>query len=341
MSPLVPAADREQLSRVRASLAQDGLDLAMIGRDREQLSVYAAAVATGLAEQGGWHVEKLDPSRLETLLADLVLARFDGALQSFTEHAATARTRSPRTYLVFIPNAQDLSAAELRHLLRLMRGTGHSALRVVTLFTGSASSCEQKLSALGAKVARWYLDEAPGDEADDDLVLSAGERGASKPTASKHTASKHTASERAPSKRTSSKRAVQRHAHYRQRRTVGAGLITYGSLMLALMAGPALWPGADQLARLLPLPASSDTSSSLAGVPVFMPATVNGNYEIQLPAAGLPDSPVSQTANDALYSGTDAAPSVQTAPAASTLGTTASSELSPTDSAKPAGVPDQ
>ena len=331
MSPLVPAADREQLSRVRASLAQDGLDLAMIGRDRDQLSIYAAAVATGLAEQGGWHVEKLDPSRLETLLADLVLARFDGALQSLTEHAVTPRTRSPRAYLVFIPNAQDLSAAELRHLLRLMRGTGHSALRVVTLFTGSASSCEQKLSALGAKVARWYLDEAPGDEADDDLVLSAGERGASKPTAS----------ERAPSKRTSSKRAVQRHAHYRQRRTVGAGLITYGSLMLALMAGPALWPGADQLARLLPLPASSDTSSSLAGVPVFMPATANGNYEIKLPATGLPDSPISQTANDALYSGTDAAPSAQTAPATSTLGTTASSELSPTDSAKPAGVPDQ
>jgi len=332
MSPLVPAADREQLSRVRASLAQDGLDLAMIGRDRDQLSMYAAAVATGLAEQGGWHVEKLDPSRLETLLADLVLARFDGALQSLTEHAVTPRTRSPRAYLVFIPNAQDLSAAELRHLLRLMRGTGHSALRVVTLFTGSASSCEQKLSALGPKVARWYLDEAPGDEADDDdLVLSAGERGASK----------HTASERAPSKRTSSKRAVQRHAHYRQRRTVGAGLITYGSLMLALMAGPALWPGADQLARLLPFPASSDTSSSLAGVPVFMPATVNGNYEIKLPATGLPDSSISQTANDALYSGTDAAPSAQTAPATSTLGTTASSELSPTDSAKPAGVPDQ
>jgi hypothetical protein len=222
-----------------------------------------------------------------------------------------------------------------------MRGIGHSALRVVTLFTGSASSCEQKLSALGPKVARWYLDEAPGDEADDDLVLSAGERGASKPTASKPTASKHTASERAPSKRTSSKRAVQRHAHYRQRRTVGAGLITYGSLMLALMAGPALWPGADQLARLLPFPASSDTSSSLAGVPVFMPATANGNYEIELPATGLPDSPISQTANDALYSGTDAAPSAQTAPATSTLGTTASSELSPTDSAKPAGVPDQ
>ncbi|MBU6290545.1 MAG: hypothetical protein KGN40_01145 [Burkholderiales bacterium] len=336
MSPLVPAADREQLSRVRASLAQDGLDLAMIGRDRDQLSIYAAAVATVLAEQGGWHVEKLDPSRLETLLADLVLARFDGALQSLTEHAVTPRTRSPRAYLVFIPNAQDLSAAELRHLLRLMRGTGHSALRVVTLFTGSASSCEQKLSALGPKVARWYLDEAPGDEADDDLVLSAGERGASKPTASKHTAS-----ERAPSKRTSSKRAEQRHAHYRHRRTVGAGLITYGSLMLALMAGPALWPGADQLARLLPLPASSDTSSSLAGVPVFMPATANGNYEIKLPATGLPDSPISQTANDALYSGTDAAPSAQTAPATSTLGTTASSELSPTDSAKPAGVPDQ
>lgn len=337
MSPLVPAADREQLSRVRASLAQDGLDLAMICRDRDQLSMYAAAVATGLAEQGGWHVEKLDPSRIETLLADLVLARFDGALQSLTEHAVAARTRSPRAYLVFIPNAQDLSAAELRHLLRLMRGTGHSALRVVTLFTGNAGNCERKLSALGPKVARWYLDEAPGDEADDgDLVLSAGERGASK-----HTASKNTASERALFKHTSSKRAVQRHAHYRQRRTVGAGLITTGSLMLALMAGPALWPGADQLARLLPLPASSDTSNSLAGVPVFMPVTVNGNDEIKLPATGIPDSSISQIGNDTPYSATDAAPSAQTAPTASTLGTTASSDYSPTDSAKPAGVSDQ
>jgi hypothetical protein len=118
-------------------------------------------------------------------------------------------------------------------------------------------------------------------------------------------------------------------------------LITYGSLMLALMAGPALWPGADQLERLLPLPASSDTSSSLAGVPVFMPATANGNYEIKLPATGIPDSSISQTGNETLYSATDAAPSAQTAPNASTLGTTASSELSPTDSAKPAGVPDQ
>jgi len=80
MSPLVPAADREHLSRVRASLAQDGFDLAMIGHDRLQLLAYAATIAIELADQGDWQVEKYDPTQLETLLADFKLTHFDGAL---------------------------------------------------------------------------------------------------------------------------------------------------------------------------------------------------------------------------------------------------------------------
>ena len=94
MFPSVPAADREQLSRVRASLAQDGFDLAMVARDRQHLLACAASLATELAEHGGWQIEKYDPHRLESLLADLTLARFDSALRRLTDQALVAGSAS-------------------------------------------------------------------------------------------------------------------------------------------------------------------------------------------------------------------------------------------------------
>lgn len=280
MSPLVPAADREQLSRVRASLAQDGLDLAMIGHDRDQLLLYAAEIATGLAKQGGWQVEKYDASRLETLLADLVLARFDGALQSLAGHVATEASPSPRACLVFIPDAQNLSTNELGQLLRLMRGTGHSALRVVTLFTGSPGSCEAKLTAVGPRVARWYLDEAPGEAADETprkRLIKDMRKDMRKdmPRGVSQHVNKH-----------ATKRAIQRTVPQRRVRSAGIGLVASGSLMLALVAGPALWPSADELAQLLVRPPSVIApAGSLAGTPVFMPAKESGNDAIKLPPA--------------------------------------------------------
>ena len=169
MSPLVPAADREHLSRVRASLAQDGLDLAMIGHDPLQLLRYAADIAIGLADQAGWQVEKYDPTRLESLLADLTLARFDHALDRLAGHVADQRG-GPHRCVLFIPDAQNLSSAKLGQLLRLLHGTGHRQLRIVALFNSSPTACDAQLAALGPQVARWYLDEVPSHLPDHDSL---------------------------------------------------------------------------------------------------------------------------------------------------------------------------
>jgi hypothetical protein len=254
MSPLVPAADREHLSRVRASLTQDGFDLAMIGRDRLQLLAYAAAIATGLADQGGWQVLKYDPMQLETLLADLTLARFDGALQTLSGQAASQHAQALQNCVLFIPDAQNLPPTQLRQLLRLLNGTGHRRLRIVALFSSSARACEVQVAELGTRAARWYLDEAPSHLPDHAML-----------TATSHHSTRSARRQRSPLSR--------------QHKPVRAGFTVAASLMLALLFGPTLWPGKDEVARLFTQTLSlspSNTSptsatSTLAGVPVFLP----------------------------------------------------------------------
>ena len=254
MSPLVPAADREQLSRVRASLAQDGLDLAMIGHDRLQLLAYAAAIATGLADQGGWQVQKYDPAQLETLLADLTLARFDSALQKLSEHASHPHGRPLHNCVLFIPDAQNLPPRQLRQLLRLLKGTGHRGLRIVALFSSSALACEAQVAELGTRVARWYLDEAPSHLPDHAMQSTL-------PHQAEHSLRRRK-SPRSP-----------------QHKPVRASFTLAASLVLALLFGPTLWPGNDEIARLFTQPLSSTlagikppaATNALAGVPVFLP----------------------------------------------------------------------
>ena len=254
MSPLVPAADREHLSRVRASMTQDGLDLAMIGHDRLQLLAYAAAIATSLADQGGWQVEKYDPRQLETLLADLTLARFDGALQTLSGQASHPHGQPLHNCVLFIPDAQNLPPTQLRQLLRLLHGTGHRRLRIVALFSSSALACEAQVAELGTRVARWYLDEAPSHLPDHAMLSTTS-----------HHSTRSTRRQRSP-------RALYR-------KPVRVGLTFAASLMLALLFGPTLWPGNDEVARLFTQTLSSSpagakphsATSTLAGVPVFLP----------------------------------------------------------------------
>jgi len=269
MSPLVPAADREHLSRVRASLAQDGLHLAMIGHDHQQLLAYAATIATELADQGGWQVEKYDPMQLESLLADLTLARFDGALQTLSGQSARPHGRAMSHCLLFIPDAQNLPPTQLRQLMRLLHGTGHRGLRIVALFSSSALACEAQLATLGSRVARWYLDEAPSHLPD------------------------HAIQSTTPHPSTRSVRR-QKSLPALQRRPVRVGLTLVASLMLALLFGPTLLPGADEVARLFSQtlafsPAGTrppSTTNTLAGVPVFLPAEKNAS-DIDIDKAGL------------------------------------------------------
>ena len=254
MSPLVPAADREHLSRVRASLAQDGFDLAMIGHDRLQLLAYAATIATELADQGDWQVEKYDPTQLETLLADLTLARFDGALQTLAGQAARQHGRPLYNCVLFIPDAQSLPPTQLRRLLRLLHGTGHRRLRIVALFSSGAVACEAQVAELGTRVARWYLDEAPSHLPDHAML----------PALSHHS--------------TRSARR-QRSPLSDEPKPVQTGFTLAASLMLALLFGPTLWPGTDEVARLFTQTLSlsptntnpASATSTLAGVPLFLP----------------------------------------------------------------------
>jgi hypothetical protein len=226
----------------------------MIGHDRLQLLAYAAAIATGLADQGGWQVEKYDPTQLETLLADLTLARFDGALQTVSGQAARQHGRPLHNCLLFIPDAQNLPPTQLRQLLRLLHGTGHRRLRIVALFSSSALACEAQVAELGTRVARWYLDEAPS-HLPDHAMLSA-------------TLNHSTRSARR-----------QRSPLSRQHKPVRAGFTVAASLMLALLFGPVLWPGNDELIRLVTQTLFSSptgtnppaATSTLAGVPVFLP----------------------------------------------------------------------
>ena len=243
MFPSVPAADREQLSRVRASLAQDGLDLAMVGRDRQQLLKLAAAIALELGEQAGWRVEKYDPSGFEHLLADLMLARFDTALQRLAGSHSTLEPRLTTGVVLFIPQAELMTPQQLAQLLRLLRGTGHPQLRLVALFACSAGACERHIAVLGKRAARWYLDDEP-----------------------EHLPGFETSTHAAvvpPARSSLQRRAARPHL----RTPARAGIALAVGISVALLLGPTLWPSSEQIARLLtPAPSVQPPSISvLAG----------------------------------------------------------------------------
>jgi hypothetical protein len=160
-SPIRPA-DWEHFSIVRESLSLDRLHVAMVGRDRRQLLDYAAALAVSLAEQDGWHIEKYDPQRLETLIVDLMLNRFDAALQTVSGHRASTSHRPPGCVL-FIPDPLTIPRAAFQQLIRLAGGTRDHRLRLVALFPSGGQACEERISWMGSRVARWDLD----DDADD------------------------------------------------------------------------------------------------------------------------------------------------------------------------------
>ena len=161
-SPIRPA-DWEHFSIVRESLSLDGLHVAMIGGDRRQLLDYAGALAVTLSEQDGWHIEKYDPDRLETLIVDLMLNRFDAALQTLSGHRSVPSPRPCRCAL-FIPDAQSLSSAAFQQLIRLAAGTRDQRLRLVAVFNRSGQSFEDRISAMGTQTARWDLDDNEGGD---------------------------------------------------------------------------------------------------------------------------------------------------------------------------------
>ena len=161
MPSSIRPADWEHFSIVRESLSLDHLHVAMVGRDRGQLLDYAAALAVALSEQDGWHVEKYEPNRIETLIVDLMLNRFDAALQTVSGQR-TLPTRRRSGCVLFIPEAQAIPRAAFQQLIKLATGTRDHRLRLVALFPGSSQACKERIAWMGGQVARWDLDDDAG-----------------------------------------------------------------------------------------------------------------------------------------------------------------------------------
>ena len=177
MSTPVRHQDMEHFAIVRDSLARDGLHVAMAAHDRRRLQDYAGALARALAGQSGLRVEAYNPSRLESLVVDLMLHRFDAALSDISGHGASGG-HDPRFNpvasrpgcVLFIPDAHALPRAEFRQLLRIAAGTRRNGLRLVALFDADSPACDERIADMGVQVARWDLD----DDADADMARAAG-----------------------------------------------------------------------------------------------------------------------------------------------------------------------
>ncbi len=164
MSIPVRARDEEHFAIVRDSLARDGLHVAMVAHDRDRLQSYAGTLARTLAGQRGLRVEAYHASRLESLVVDVMLNRFDAALSDIsgnTRPHVQGLSASPALpgCVLFIPEAQSLPRAEFRQLLRIAAGLRRNGLRLVALFDASHPACDERIAELGSQVARWDLDD--------------------------------------------------------------------------------------------------------------------------------------------------------------------------------------
>ncbi len=160
--PILPD-DREHFAAVQQALAEDGLHVAMASADRAKLNAYAGALARAVAGTRGWHVEAYRASRLESIVVDLMLHRFDAALSRISgppsgQIRIPAQAPGQPGCALFIPDAQALPLQEFSQLVRIASGTRQ--LRLVALFDDSRPfACEAHLRAMGADVAHWSLDE--------------------------------------------------------------------------------------------------------------------------------------------------------------------------------------
>lgn len=170
MSTPVRNQDMEHFAIVRDSLARDGLHVAMAARDRGRLQDYAGALARELAGLAGLRIEAYNPSRLESIVVDLMLHRFDAALSEISGAAhGPSGSFGPGFHpvvsrpgcVLFIPDAHALPRAEYRQLLRIAAGTRRNGLRLVALFDAESPACDERIAELGAQVARWDLDDDP------------------------------------------------------------------------------------------------------------------------------------------------------------------------------------
>lgn len=186
MAHPIPANDREHFAAVQQALAEDGLHVAMLSADAARLNAYAGALARAIAGRQGWHVEAYRASRLESIVADLMLHRFDAALSRISGSPAgqiRIPVQAPHApgYVLFVPDAQALPLPEFSQLVRIASGTRQ--LRLVALFDDSRPfACNAHLRAMGPQLAQWALDDdEEADRAVERSVAAPGTRHARLP----------------------------------------------------------------------------------------------------------------------------------------------------------------
>jgi len=164
MAIAIRAEDSEHFSIVRDTLVGEGLHVAMLGQGR-RLQDYAARLAREVAQHSGFRVEAYQASKLESIVVDLMLYRFDSALERISATTPPridirrASASSPAC-VMFIANAEALPLPEFTQLLRLASGTRDHSLRLVVLFNTYAdpSAIDERLRAMGTQILRWDLD---------------------------------------------------------------------------------------------------------------------------------------------------------------------------------------
>jgi len=160
MATPIRAQDREHFEIVQQALAVDGLHVAISSADRDRLADYAGTLARALASRYGLQVEAYQPGRLEALVADLMLHRYDGALSRISGPAGPGGLHAGNDVtacVLFIPDAQAVRPQEFAQLARV--ASGLRQLRLVAMFGESAPfDRDARLQAMGAQLARWDLD---------------------------------------------------------------------------------------------------------------------------------------------------------------------------------------
>lgn len=163
MSNPVRPQDRQHFSIVQESLVCDGLHVAMVARDRKRRQDYAGTLARALASHPDLRIEAYNASRLESVIVDLMLHRFDAALSDISTPTAShgRHTIAGRPGCVlFITEAHALPRAEFHQLLRIAACTHKNGLRLVALFDADSPACDGRIAEMGTQVARWDLDDA-------------------------------------------------------------------------------------------------------------------------------------------------------------------------------------
>lgn len=273
MSISIRAGDREHFALVRESLASDGLHVAMVAHDRRRLQDYAAALAGALARDEGLRVEAYSPSRLEALIVDLTLHRFDAALSGISgtgrpRRAGQARSPGRPGCVLFIPDAQRLPRAEFLQLVRVASGTRGNGLRLVALFNCSQpAECNERIAAMGAQLARWDLDDDDDDDAID--AHRSERRGTPAGRSRQPVNSGKTAVGGRPARR-----SARSHARWPGKTAFGAALAA--SVVASVLAIATLLPG---LSPMLPsgFPLLPSVQATAAEAPVL---TRSGRVEL-------------------------------------------------------------